>query len=51
MKSYRVFIEPEAARDLENIYDFIETNDTRMQAVRFLQKLQKAIESLAFMPE
>ncbi len=51
MKSYRVLIEPEAAHDLENIYDFIETNDTTVQAMRFLQKLQKAIDSLTFMPE
>ena len=27
MKYYRVIIEPEAGRDLENIYDFINQND------------------------
>ncbi len=51
MKSYRVVIEPEAQHDLENIYDFIATNDTQVQASRFLRKLQKAIDSLNFMPQ
>ncbi|MCF6206313.1 MAG: type II toxin-antitoxin system RelE/ParE family toxin [Sulfurovum sp.] len=51
MKSYQVVIEPEAQQDLENIYDFITTKDTQVQAVRFLRKLQKAIASLEFMPE
>jgi len=51
MKSYQVIIEPEAGLDLENIYDFIATNDTQVQALRFMRKLQKAIDSLNFMPE
>jgi len=51
MKSYQVIIEPEAQQDLANIYDFITTNDTQVQAIRFLRKLQKAINSLNFMPE
>jgi len=51
MKSYKVIIEPEAQQDLANIYDFITTNDTQIQAIRFLRKLQKAIDSLDFMPE
>ena len=51
MKKYRVILEPEAQIDLENIYDFITTNDTQVQAMRFLRKLQKAIMSLDFMPE
>ena len=51
MKSYRVVIEPEAQQDLEKLYDFISTNDTQIQALRFLRKLQKAIESLSFMPQ
>jgi len=50
MKEYKVILEPEAQQDLEHIFDFIATNDTQMQAVRFLHKLQKAIMSLAFMP-
>jgi len=51
MKSYQVIIEPEAQQDLENIYAFIASNDTQVQAVRFLRKLQKAITSLNFMPK
>ena len=50
MKEYEVVLEPEARKDLENIYDFIMTNDTEVQATRFLRKLQKAIMSLNFMP-
>jgi len=50
MKEYEVFLEPEARRDLENIYDFIMTNDTQVQATRFLRKLQKSMMSLNFMP-
>jgi len=50
MKEYKVLLEPEARRDLENIYDFIMTNDTKVQATRFLRKLQKSIMSLNFMP-
>lgn len=51
MKYYRVIIEPEAGRDLENIYDFINQNDTPVKAQRFLRKLQEAIGSLHYMPE
>jgi len=50
MQEYKVLLEPEAQSDLENIYDFIMTNDTQVQAARFLHKIQKAILSLAFMP-
>jgi plasmid stabilization system protein ParE len=51
MKEYEIVLEPEARKDLENIYDFIMTNDTEVQARRFLRKLQKAIMSLNFMPK
>jgi plasmid stabilization system protein ParE len=50
MKQYEIVIEDEANEDLRNIYDFISTNDTQMQAKRFLHKLQRAILSLDFMP-
>jgi len=50
MKEYQVLMEPEAQKDLQNIYDFISANDTEVQAGRFLQKLRKAILSLNFMP-
>ena len=51
MKHYSVIIEPEAGSDLENIYTFIEENDTVVQAQRFLRKLQVSIGSLSYMPE
>ena len=51
MKHYSVIVEPEAGRDLENIYDFIQTNDTPIKAQRFLRKLQEAIGSLGYMPK
>ena len=51
MKHYSVIIEPEAGSDLENIYAFIEENDTVVQAQRFLRKLQESIGSLSYMPE
>ena len=51
MKYYSVIIEPEAGRDLGNIYDFILVNDTAVKAQRFLRKLQEAIGSLSYIPE
>ena len=50
MKRYRVIVEPEAQNDLADIYAFISANDTVVQAQRFLRKLQKGIDSLAYMP-
>ena len=50
MKQYRVIIEPEAQNDLTDIYTFIATNDTVVQAQRFLRKLKKGIDSLGYMP-
>ena len=51
MKIYTVIIEPEAQRDLMDIYRFISQNDSPLPAKRFLSKLQNAIESLSFMPQ
>ena len=51
MIEYSIRIEPEAQKDLENIYDFIEINDSKVKASRFLGRLYKAINSLDFMPE
>jgi len=51
VKYYSVIIEPEAGQDLENVYAFIEENDTVVQAERFLRKLQEAIGSLSYMPK
>jgi len=51
MKHYKVIIEPEARHNLQDIYDFISINYTKIKAIRFLQKLQESINSLAFIPE
>ncbi len=51
MKSYSVVIEPEAQRDLTDIYRFIAQVDSPIPAKRFLLKLQESIESLSFMPQ
>lgn len=51
MIQYSIRIEPEAQCDLQNIYDFIVLNDSEVKASRFLRRLQKAINSLDFMPE
>ncbi|WP_457607953.1 type II toxin-antitoxin system RelE/ParE family toxin [Nitratifractor sp.] len=50
MKRYRIVIEPEAAKDLKNIYRFIAANDTTAKATQFLHKLQNSIASLQTMP-
>jgi len=51
VKQYHIIIEPEAMFDLENIYNYIEKEDTTIKAQRFLRKLQTAISTLNFMPE
>ncbi|WP_353661704.1 type II toxin-antitoxin system RelE/ParE family toxin [Hydrogenimonas sp. SS33] len=51
MKSYEVLIEPEAQKDLREIYDFIASNDTHAKAKNFLHKLEEAILSLDTMPK
>ena len=50
MKTYSIIIEPEARYDLENIYAYISSEDSVIQAQRFLHKLQIAIYSLNYMP-
>ena len=51
MKRYIVYIEPEAGRDLQKIYDFIARNDSSVKAERFIRRLQHAINGLSYMPE
>ncbi|MBN2824398.1 MAG: type II toxin-antitoxin system RelE/ParE family toxin [Campylobacterales bacterium] len=51
MKQYSVIIEPQAGLDLEAIFDYIATHDTISKAKQFVRKLQKAIDSLSFMPQ
>jgi len=50
MKRYRVLIEKEAQQDLDNIYNFILKNDSKIKAIRFIRELQNAIISLEYMP-
>jgi len=47
---YNIIIEPEAEKDLLNIYNYIKNNDSEEKAKNFIKKLQKAINSLSFMP-
>ena len=49
--TYTIVIEPEAQKDLKQIYNFIAQNDSPLPAKRFLLKLQEAIESLSYMPQ
>ncbi len=49
MKLYKVFIEKEAQKDLDNIYNFILKNDSKIKAIRFIRELQNAIISLKYM--
>jgi len=48
---YKIIIEPGAQYDLQNIFDYIEENDTATKAKKFLRKLQTTINSLDFMPQ
>ncbi len=50
MKQYKVLIEKEAQKDLDNIYNFILKNDSEIKAIRFIRELQNAIISLEYMP-
>ena len=50
MEYHIIIIEPVAEADLKNIYEYICQNDSCKKAKSFLTKLQKAIESLSFMP-
>ena len=49
MKLYKVFIEKETQKDLDNIYNFILQNDSKIKAIRFIRELQRAIISLEYM--
>jgi len=49
MKTYEVVIEPEAGRDLRNIYLYIATNDTPGKAKNFLRRyalLKRCLEGI-----
>lgn len=48
---FEVLLTEDAARDLEEIYDYIFEHDDSAKAVHVLDQLQAAIESLATNPE
>ena len=52
---YKIIIEPEAQKDLQNIFDYIAENDTTTKAKNFLIKLQISIHlpiiSLSSIPQ
>jgi len=48
---YNIIIEPEAENDLLNIFAYIKKNDSEVKAKNFINKLQKSINSLSFMPQ
>lgn len=48
---YSIIIEPEAKKDLKNIFDFIKDNASIDIAKNFLSQLQTQIDSLSYMPQ
>lgn len=45
--SYQVFLTDDAAHDLEDLYDYIETHDTPEKADYVLDKIEETFSSLA----
>lgn len=48
--TYNIVVEPEALRDLQDIYKYISEQDSNNKAINFIQELQKNINSLNEMP-
>lgn len=49
--SYAVFLTDDAASDLEDLYDYIESHDVPEQADYVLNKIEEAFSSLSDYPE
>ncbi len=49
--SYRVFLTDDAAYDLEDLYDYIESHDAPEKAEYVLDKIEETFSSLADNPE
>lgn len=49
--NYNIIIEPEAQKDLLNIFEYISTNDSIDKARNFISQLEKSINSLSYMPQ
>lgn len=48
--SFQVFLTDDAARDLEELYDYIESHDAPAKAVYVLDQIEKAFSSLSENP-
>ena len=48
---FSVLLTNDAARDLEDIYDYIELHDSRSKADHVLERIEKAFNSLSENPE
>jgi len=48
---YSIVIEPEAKKDLKNIFDFIKDNASIDRAKNFLSQLQTQINSLSYISQ
>ena len=48
---FQVFLTDDAARDLEDLYDYIELHDVPGKAVHVLKQIEKAFKSLSENPE
>ena len=49
--SYKVLLLPKVADDLEDLFDFITSNDSHKKAVHVITKLQELIDSLSEFPQ
>jgi toxin ParE1/3/4 len=48
---FSVLLTDDAARDLEDIYDYIDLHDSRSKADHVLKRIEKAFDSLSENPE
>jgi len=49
--AFRVFLTDDASRDLENLYDYIESHDASGKADYVLEEIEKAFSSLSENPK
>lgn len=49
--AFQVFLTDDASRDLEELYDYIESHDAPVKADYVLDQIEKAFSSLAESPE
>ena len=51
MKSYTVLIDPQAKKDLEEIFEFVAINDSFLKAEKLLSSIEKTFYKLEKYPE